>query len=214
MSDERVPRGSAVGRAVREAARFDRSAVSWSAGLLASIPVVAVFAAGVIGNDPVAAATMGAGAMLVGIAWRVGGGRAPRALMVTDAVVMALATLLGSWTGTNSWVHLIVLAMWCLGAGLVVAVGRRGAVVGTQAVIAFVVFGRFGQSLSGALGLAGLVLGGGLAQALFQTAVRWPPALRIQRQAVAAAYRALAALARAPRDASRSRLAPRLTRPS
>ena len=202
MSDERVPRGSAVGRAVREAARFDRSAVSWSAGLLASIPVVAVFAAGVIGNDPVAAATMGAGAMLVGIAWRVGGGRAPRALMVTDAVVMALATLLGSWTGTNSWVHLIVLAMWCLGAGLVVAVGRRGAVVGTQAVIAFVVFGRFGQSLSGALGLAGLVLGGGLAQALFQTAVRWPPALRIQRQAVAAAYRALAALARAPRDAS------------
>ncbi len=202
MSDDRIPRGGAIGLAVREAARFDRSAVSWSAGLLATIPVVAVFAGGVIASDPVAAATMGAGAMLVGIAWRVGGGRPPRALMVTDAGVMALATFLGSWTGSTQWVHLPVLAMWSLAAGLVVAVGRRGAVMGTQAVIAFVVFGRYAQPLGGALGLAALVLAGGLAQALFQTVVRWPPQLRVQRQAVAQAYRKLAELARSPRDAS------------
>ena len=39
---------------------------------------------------------MGAGAMLVGIAWRITGGRPPLALMATDAVVMALSTFVGS----------------------------------------------------------------------------------------------------------------------
>src|ERR1700738_2258583 len=114
MSDARPPRETAVGSAVRTAARFDRSAVSWSAGLLAAMPVAAVFAAGVIGSDPVAAATMGAGAMLGGLGGRMGGGGPPRALMATDATVMALATFLGSLTASEPVVHLAVLLMWCL----------------------------------------------------------------------------------------------------
>jgi uncharacterized membrane protein YccC len=181
--------------AVRAAGRFDRHLVSFQAGLLAAIPVVAVLGVAVAAGDPVAGATMGAGAMLVGIAWRTSGGRPPLALMATDALVMALSTFVGSITGSVHWVHLIVLGVWALMGGLLIALGRRGAAVGTQAVIAVVVFGRFSQPLGSALGLAGFVLAGGLAQVIFLGIIRWPLPLRGQRRAVAAAYRALAQIA-------------------
>ncbi len=74
--------------------------------------------------------------------------------------------------------------------------------VGSQSIIAFVVFGRFSQPLGNALGLAGLVLAGGMAEVLFVSVVRWPPPLRGQRAAVSSAYRELAAFARAPLMAS------------
>lgn len=157
-----------------------------------------------------AAATMGAGAMLVGVAWRVSGGRPPVALLSVDALLMALSTFLGSATGSRPWLHLIVLFVWSLAAGLLVAVGRRGAVVGTQAVIGIVVFGRFSEPLPGALGLAGLVFAGGLAMTVFVAVVRWPSPLALQRRTVAAAYRALAELALAPSDASTLPAAARL----
>ncbi|HEY2259297.1 MAG TPA: FUSC family protein [Solirubrobacteraceae bacterium] len=187
---------AALTTAVRQAAHFDRASVSISAGLLAAVPVVAVLGGGIAAGSPVAGVTMGAGAMLVGIAWRTGGGRPPLALMATDAVGMSLSTFLGSVTGSVAWLHLLVIVVWTLMAGLLVALGNRGAVVGNQAIIAVVVFGRFSQPAASALGLAGLVLAGGAAQVLFLYVVRWPSPLRAQRAAVAAAYRALAQLAR------------------
>lgn len=189
---------SAVALAVRQAARFDRSAVSARAGLIAAIPVVGVLAAGTVAGDTVAAVTMGAGAMLVGIAWRVGGGRPPVATMVTDSAAMALSTFAGAASGRVPWLHLTLLVMWAFAGGLIVAVGRRTAVVGNQAIIAFVVFGRFSQPIPGALGLAGLVLAGGLVQVLFSALFGAPSALRLQRSAVADAYRSLARIASDP----------------
>ena len=192
----------AVSRAVREAARFDRKLVSFDAGLLAAVPVVAVLTFGIAIGRPVWGVTMGAGAMLVGIAWRVTGGRPPLALMATDAVAMAISTFVGSVTGSVTWLHIIVLCLWGLMAGLLVAVGNRGGAVGTQSIIALVVFGRFSQPAAQALGLATLVLAGGLAQVVFLSVVRWPLPLRNQRAATAAAYRGLAALAAASDEAS------------
>ena len=189
---------SAVALALRRAARFDRSAVSWRSGLVAAIPVVGVLAAGTLAGDTVAAVTMGAGAMLVGIAWRTGGGMPPLATMVADTAAMGLSTFAGSASGRVAWIHLLLLAVWACAAGLIVAVGRRGAVVGTQAIIAFVVFGRFSQPIPQAAELAGLVLAGGATQVLFCALFGAPPALRVQRSTVAEAYRRLAALALDP----------------
>lgn len=188
--------------AVTRAARFDRSLVSFQAGLLAAVPVVAVLAGGIAAGDSVAGVTMAAGAMLVGIAWRTTGGRPPLALMATDAVMMSIATFLGCVTGSVPWLHLVLLAVLSLIGGLLVGVGNRGGAVGTQAIIAAVVFGRFSQPPGGALGLAGLVLAGGAAQVLFLTIVRWPTPLRVQRQATASAFRALARLAADEGDGS------------
>lgn len=186
---------AALTSAVRQAATFDRRVVSVTAGLLAAIPVVAVLGVSIAAGAPVAGVTMGAGAMLVGIAWRTGGGRPPIALMATDAAVMAASTFVGSVTGSVTWLHLVVLCVWSLLAGLLVGLGTRGAVVGTQAIIALVVFGRFSEPALQALGLAALVFAGGLAQVVFLSIVRWPSTLRAQRAATAGAYRRLSALA-------------------
>ena len=201
-SGEAPATAAALTQAVRAAARFDRRAVSIGAGLLAAIPVVALLAGGLVFGDKVAAVTTGAGAMLVGIAWRTRGGRPPLALMATDAALMALSTFVGCVTGASTWAHLIVLCVWSLLAGLLVALGARGAVLGTQAIIAVVVFGRFSQPAAQALGLAGFVLAGGLAQVMFLSVVRWPTPLRAQREATAAAYRELARIAAGPALAS------------
>jgi uncharacterized membrane protein YccC len=164
--------------------------------------VVAVLGGGIATGHPVPGVTMGAGAMLVGIAWRTVGGRPPLALMATDAALMATSTFVGCVTGSVSWLHLLVLCVWSLMGGLLVGVGNRGGVVGTQAIIAVVVFGRFSEPAPAALGLAGLVLAGGMAQVIFLSVIRWPSPLRGKRLAVSVAYRALSKLAGAPVGAS------------
>ena len=184
--------------AVRQAGRFDRRAVSWRGGLLATIPVVAALGIPIAAGDPVAGATMGAGAMLVGIAWRAQGGRPPLGVMSADALLMAIATFAGCVSGSVLWLHLVVLCIVSLFAGMLVGVGNRGGVVGNQAIIAAIVFGRFPEPVAQAAGLAGLVFAGGMAQVLFLTVIRWPAPLRAQRRETAAAYRALASLAGAP----------------
>jgi uncharacterized membrane protein YccC len=200
--DRPVTEPSAVGSAVRAAARFDRSVVSFSGGLQAAIPVVAVLGVGIAIGKPVWGVTMGAGAMLVGIAWRITGGRPPLAVMGVDACIMALSTFVGCVTGSVLWLHVVVLCLWSLGGGLLVGVGNRGGAVGNQAIIAVVVFGRFSEPVAQALGLAALVLVGGLAQVVFLSVIRWPLPLRAQRDAVARAYRELAALAAGAPQAS------------
>ena len=201
-SEESPPESGSLTRAVRDAARFDRTAISSHAGLLAAIPVAAVLAIGTVAWDPVAGVTMGAGAMLVGTAWRIRGGRPPLALLATDAFVMALSTFLGCVTGSIGWLHLVVVCVWALMGGLLVSLGNSGGVVGTQAVIAVVVFGRFSQPAAASAALAGLVLAGGWCQVLFQALVGWPGALKAQRAATANAFRSLADLAIASWDTS------------
>ncbi|HZU77891.1 MAG TPA: hypothetical protein VFA70_14080, partial [Dehalococcoidia bacterium] len=160
---------TALARAMRAAARFDRRVVSWPAGILAALPVMAVIGGGLAAGNRPAAATMGAGAMLVGIAWRVTGGRPPLAVMATDAAVMAASTFVGCVTGRVLGVHLAVLCLWALSGGLLVSLGPRGGAVGSQAIVAAVVFGRFSEPAPQALGLAAYVLVGGWTQVVFLT---------------------------------------------
>jgi uncharacterized membrane protein YccC len=200
--DDRASEPGALTVAVRQAAQFDRAAISIQAGLLAAIPVAAVLAIGTAAWSAVAGVTMGTGAMLVGIAWRVGGGRPPLRVLSIDAALMSISTFVGCATGSIEWLHLGILFVWSLMGGLLVSLGNRGGAVGTQAIIAFVVFGRFSQPAAASLGLAALVLAGGLSQVLFQSIVRWPMPLRAQRTATANAYRALSRLASASWETS------------
>ncbi len=186
---------SSLTESLLNASNFDRHAVSWSAGLMAAIPVVAVLGIPIAAGDPIAGVTMASGAMLVGIAWRVRGGRPPLGAMALDSLSMAVVTFAGCVSGSVLWAHLLVLCVISLLAGLLVGIGNRGGVIGTQAIIAAVVFGRFAEPAHDAAGIAGLVMAGGFAQVLFQAIVKWPSPLRVQRRATATAFRALSALA-------------------
>jgi hypothetical protein len=197
---ERLTASTAASRAVRASTQVNRSAISWRAGLVAAAPVAAVIALGTLASQPVAAVTMGAGAMLAGVAWRGGGGpiAPPLGTMTVAALALSLATVAGALSGNLPWLHLGLLAVFCLAGGLLTTLGRRGGVVGVQTIIAFVVFGRFPEDMAGAFTLAGLVLGGAGAQIGFAALVARPPTWRQQRAVLTTAYRALAALAADP----------------
>ncbi len=187
---------AAVGQAFKQASDFNRAEVSLRAGLIAAIPVAAMLALGIALNSPTDAVTMGVGAMLVGVCWRAGNGPLipPIGTMVAANIVLTLCTLVGTLSGRWPWLHLGVLLIVCLMAGLATSLGRRGIAPGNQAIIAYVVFGRFPESFANACGLAGLVLAGGAAQTLFSWLVGVPAAWRRQRQALASAYQKLADL--------------------
>ncbi|WP_249010833.1 FUSC family protein [Conexibacter sp. DBS9H8] len=185
-----------IATALRDAARIDRERISLRAGAVAALPVVVMLALGTALRQPVAAITLGVGAMLVGLAWRAGDSplSPPLETMAAAALMLALATVVGTVTGRWPWLHLTVLAGACLLAGLGTATGRGGTVIGTQTLIAYIVFGRFPESPLGAVRLAGLVLGGAGAQILSASLIAAPLAWRRQRHALAYAYRELAAI--------------------
>jgi uncharacterized membrane protein YccC len=188
---------AAVVGAIRKATDVNNRRINLRSGAVAAVPVAGMLALGTAVNQPVAAVTMGVGAMLVGISWRAGEGPAnpPLAMMSVDALVLALATLVGTLTGRWPWLHLAVLACLCLVAGCATVLGRSGGVVGTHSMIAFIAFGRFPESIGPALSLAGLVALGGASQVVVAALVASPLAWRRQRAALAAAYRQLAEFA-------------------
>jgi uncharacterized membrane protein YccC len=190
----------AAGRALRAATAVDRAGISPGYGLVPALPVAGLLAVGTAIGQPIGAVTATVGAMLVGVAWRGGGGpvRPPVPTMAGSAVGLTLATLAGTLSGRWPWLHLGLLVLFCLIAGILTTLGRRGSVVGTQSVIAFVVFGRFPETLGPAVALAGLVLGGAAVQIGFASLIAQPAAWRQQRAAVAEAYRRLAELTISP----------------
>jgi FUSC-like inner membrane protein yccS len=111
-------------------------------------------------------------------------------------VAMGLSALVGTITRPYWWLHTLVLAPWCFGAGMLVALGQTQATVGTQAIIAFVVLGRFSASPLDALQLSLFVSTGALVEVAALLVLRLPPSFRFQRNRLSGAFEALAELAR------------------
>ncbi|MDA8291931.1 MAG: hypothetical protein M0Z33_09680 [Actinomycetota bacterium] len=182
-------------RSVASAARLELDALSPGAALrsAAGCAVVLVVALPVTGPRAAAASTVGA--LLASIPALSGARRRPLAAMVTTTFGIALSSSIGSVTANVSCLHLVVLASSAFAGGMLVALGDACSVVGTQAAMAFVVFGRFAESAPVAVQAAGYVAAGGALQVLLAAATRWPLALRPLRRALADPYRALADLA-------------------
>lgn len=175
--------------------RFDLSQVSLTGALRATTGcvLVLVVALVVVGKGGAAAATVGA--LLAAIPSLSTGARRPLATMAATTAGVALSTFVGSVTAHDAALHLLILAPWGFAGGMLVALGDTGSVVGTQATMAFVVFGRFAEPPAGAGKLAGYIAAGGAVQILLAVATRWPVALRTQRRGLADAYRDLSELA-------------------
>ena len=183
------------GAVIREALRVDWSAVTSGRGLTAATGVWVPLGGALALGDPVAGVTLAAGALPVGVASLTRAAGPPLGTMLATSLGMALSTFVGAATGAHSGLHLALLAGWAFGGGLMAAFGPGASLVGLQAVIAIVVFGRFAEPVPGAARLAGFVLAGGAVQLLLAGLVRWAPLGRTERRMVARAYRSLADLA-------------------
>ena len=135
-------------------------------------------------------------ANLIAIVSLVGAPRLSIGLALSDALAMGLSVFLGSATGPYPWLHSVVLIPWCFASGMLVAFGKTQATIGTQAIIAFVVLGRFSGTPIDALDLGLLVIAGALVEVAALFILRLPPSLRYQRGRLADGFEALAELVR------------------
>lgn len=171
-------------------------------GVVTAIPVVAVFAVGLALHDSRAAIVMAVGANLVAIVSLVGAPKLPLRFAMIDAVALGLSVLLGTLSASVTWLHTALLLPLCFLAGMAVIYGQTQAILGSQAIVVYVVLGRFSGSLGTALTLGALVTLGAIIEVGALLVLRLPPTLRYQRTVVADAMTALAAYADTPAEAS------------
>jgi uncharacterized membrane protein YccC len=171
-------------------------------GLITAIPVVVVFGVGLALHNPRAAITMAVGANLVAVVSLVGAPKLPLRLALLDAVALGMSVMLGTITGGHPWLHTALLVPWCFAAGMAVIFGQTQAVLGSQAIVAYVVLGRFSGSALTAVHLGLLVTLGAVVEVGALLVLRLPPTLRYQRAMVATALSDLAQYAAAPAETS------------
>ncbi len=187
---------SRLGGALRHNLRLDAQSVSPIIGAITAAPVVALFVLGLSLSNTTGAIAMAVGANLVAIVSLVGAPRISLSLAVADALAMGASAFVGTASAAHPALHVALLVPWCFGAGLLVAFGQTQAAIGSQAIIAFTVLGRFSGSLSLAAHLSLLVSLGALVEVAALVVLRLPPSLRHQRHQLARACEAVANLAR------------------
>ncbi len=171
-------------------------------GLITAIPVAVVFAGGLLLHNPRAAITMAVGANLVAIVSLVGAPKLPLRIAVLDAVALGVSVFVSTLSASQSWLHALLLVPWCFVAGMAVVFGQTQAVLGSQAIVAYVVLGRFSGSAATALHLGLLVTLGAVVEVGALLVLRLPPTLRYQRAMVATALDSLAHYATAGAEES------------
>ena len=201
--DERTG-GSLSGtrRALRETLAVDRGLLAPVVGAVTAAPVVVLYALGRALANPTSGIAMAIGAELVAIVSLIAAPRLSVAWALLDALAMGVGVFVGVLSAATPWLHASLLALWCFGAGLVVVLGLTAGAIGSQAIIAYVVFGRFSGSASSAAHLAAYVIVGAVVEVVALLVLRMPPTLREQRARLADACDAVAGLARAPVSAN------------
>ena len=189
-------------RALQAAFEVNLRSLAPVRGIITAIPVVVVFAVGLALHNPRAAITMAVGANLVAVVSLVGAPRLPLRLALLDAVALGLSVFFGTLTGAHPWLHTALLVPWCFAAGMAVIYGQTQAVLGSQAIVAYLVLGRFSGSALTALHLGLLVTLGAIVEVAALVVLRLPPTLRYQRAMVATALSNLALYATTPAEES------------
>jgi uncharacterized membrane protein YccC len=163
-----------------------------------SVPLLAGLAAGHIA-DGVAAS---AGALIVGFANFGGRYRVRFATLLAATLAAGVAALVGGLAGPSGPATVVLMSLWGFAGGLLVSLGTRAAFVGMLSTWALLLTGDLNLHGEAVLHEAWLITAGGLVQTVIAIAA-WPlRPFAAERRAVADAYRALAACARAPDPAA------------
>lgn len=191
--DRPAPYG-ALRAPLTEVLRFVPSAFAPLPGARVAVAIVVALLSGFVAGSATAAASMAAGALLAGIPTVVAPRRSSIAGVLTITAAMALSVFVGSVTGALGWVHTAILIPWCGAAGLLMGQPAPATSVGSQAVAAMIVFGRFAEPPLGAAELTGYVVAGSAIAIGVLGVTRAPLSGKDQRASLAAVLDALADL--------------------
>jgi uncharacterized membrane protein YccC len=142
-----------------------------------------------------AAIAAGGSAAIAGATALQDGPRGRVHLVVAVSLGMGAAVFVGALSAPHSVVFVVVVGLWCFGAGMVWSLGASAGLVAAAATALLVTASAATQPFSGVLTAAVLAVAGGLAQAVLVAA--WPrQRWQVQRLALAGAYRSVARHAR------------------
>jgi uncharacterized membrane protein YccC len=190
--------------AAQSALVVDRSAFAPVLALRAAAGVTIPFAVGAAVGHSAEGAIAAAGALPAGVAAFGGGFRSRANVMLASAVGMAVSTFVGGLVAGHFTPTIAVLVVWGFAAGITVVLGREATIIGTQAVMGLVVFGRFPSSVASSAVHAGWVLIGGGFQGVLAAVIRPPQRFVVERRTLASAYADLARVAEDPHRSATS----------
>jgi len=180
--------------------RFKRPDVPVVVAARNTAAVVLPMAIGFTTGHPAAGLGVSAGALEVMFADQPGPYRQRLQIIVLVSLAAALSGLVGFLVGGHFAWSVLALAVWGFLGGMLVLFGPNMARVGMTSMILLVVASAAPLPLPQALTASGLILAGGLLQALFSIAA-WPlQRYRPERFALASVYRDLARQARRQPD--------------
>ncbi|MCH9667570.1 MAG: FUSC family protein [Actinomycetia bacterium] len=146
-------------------------------------------------GPPGSASTVTAAAAIAGAAALQDSPRGRIPLVVVVSLLMGFAALLGALTSANSAAFVATVALWSFGAAMTWALGAQAGLIAAGSTALMVIAAPVAPAVSSTLGTSALVVAGGLVQA--GLIAIWPRhRWRVQREALAAVYRSLAADAR------------------
>ena len=187
---------SVATRLLRETLALDRSRLDARNGLRTALGVALPLLLGIAVDRPLDGAVAAGGAFFAGFAVFAGGYRTRVASVLWASAGLAVSTFAGAAVGDVLWLLALTVAVWGFAAGMATSLGLAASIVGTQSVVGLLVITQYPMPLEDAAGRAALVAAGGLLQALLVVS-GWP--LRrtpVERRALGAVYRSLAAYAR------------------
>jgi uncharacterized membrane protein YccC len=193
-----VSAGGGLRAAVVSSLAIDRAGFAPILALRGAAGVAIPFAIGAAVGHPAEGSIAAAGALPAGVAGFGGGFRSRANTILATSIGTAVSTFVGGLVAGHVTALIAVLAVWGFAAGICVALGRDATIVGVQAVMGLVVFGRFPGSVAASAAHAGLVLAGGGFQGLLAAAIRPPQRFVSERRTLAQAYADLSQLARDP----------------
>lgn len=186
---------SSLRQALQAALNVQPSQLAFGPGLRKSLVVTALLAAAVATGQIYIGFMLVIGAFSLGFVDQ-GGSYLPRVrAMLVACVVIGISAVVGVLVGSITWLFVLLMALAGFVAGMLVALGPAALVIGLQAIVALSISSNFHLPPLLALETGALLMAGGLLQTAVALAP-WPfSRYRYEREALASAYRALAALA-------------------
>ncbi|MET0700383.1 MAG: FUSC family protein [Mycobacterium sp.] len=174
-------------------------------GVVLAVAVALQWSAG--SGSTAAAIAAGGSAAIAGATALQDGPRSRIQLVVAVSIAMGLTVFIGALTAPHSVVFVVVVGLWCFGAGLMWTMGASAGLVAAAATVLLLTSSVVSHGIGDAARAALLATVGGLAQAVLVAA--WPrQRWQVQGLALAGAYRSVGRharlLATEPHDASGS----------
>ena len=182
-------------RFFQDLVRVDAASIEPLYALRCTLGVAIPLVVALLAAHPLSGVSAALGAQVVGFASRQGVYRTRAVIMLFTAAATGSGALVGSLTGDNPALNIIVTIVWGMGFGLLSSLGNAANIVGLQSLVALIVFSKIGFSGAQAAQQALLVVAGGVLQTILLVLV-WPlQRFSAERTVLQRAYRALAEFA-------------------